>query len=153
MLNNLSLTREWGRVMGSTRPPSVQSHWASWTVCQYNSLLHLSSVSDQIRSTQISQWARAWWGFKKLNQEIRHHQGGWAHYLDHPPCSDKSQNLGFGEINFCNFGGAQKNFFDYKKPYLALETPFLGRVIPLELFGKRSGSRYPDGDKPLGLIF
>ena len=37
----------------------------------------------------------AGWGFNELNQEVRHHQGGWGHSPDHPPCLDKSQNSGF----------------------------------------------------------
>ena len=43
----------------------------------------------------ISQGLRAGRGFNELYQEVRHHQGGWGHFLDHPPCSDKSQNSGF----------------------------------------------------------
>ena len=43
----------------------------------------------------ISQGARAGRGFNELLQEVRHRQGGWGHSLDHPPYSDKSQNLGF----------------------------------------------------------
>ena len=33
----------------------------------------------------LTQGARAGWWFNELNQEVRHHQGGWGHYLDHPP--------------------------------------------------------------------
>ena len=42
-----------------------------------------------------SQGVRAGRGFNELHQEVQHRQGGWGHSLDHPPCSDKSQNSGF----------------------------------------------------------
>ena len=55
-----------------------------------------------------TQGPRSGRGFNELNQEVQHHQGGWGHYLDHPPCSDKSQNLGFLRKSiFCVFGGTK----------------------------------------------
>ena len=72
------------------------------------------------------QGARAGREFNKLLQEVRHCQGGWGHSLDHPPCSDKSQNSGFLRKSIFLILGAPKNFFDPQKPYLALETSLLG---------------------------
>ena len=43
----------------------------------------------------LSQRPGAGRGFNELHQEVRQCQGGWGHSLDHPPCSDKSQNSGF----------------------------------------------------------
>ena len=45
--------------------------------------------------TSYTQGARAGRGFNELHQEVHHCLGGWGHSLDHPPCSDKSQNLDF----------------------------------------------------------
>ena len=62
-----------------------------------------------------TQGARAGWWFNEVNQEVRHHQGGWGHYLDHPPCLDKSQNLGFFEkINIFDFWGPKNLFWPPK---------------------------------------
>ena len=53
----------------------------------------------------------AGWGFNELNQEVRHRQGGWGHSLDHPPCSDKSQNSGFLRKSIFLILGAPKKLF------------------------------------------
>ena len=52
-----------------------------------------------------TQGPRAGRGFYELNQEVRHRQGGWGHSLDHPPCSDKSQNSGFWRKSIILFLG------------------------------------------------
>ena len=45
----------------------------------------------------------------------------------------------FWENQFFVFWGAPKNFFEPKKPYLALETPLFGGVILLKLFDPSFG--------------
>ena len=74
----------------------------------------------------ITQGARAGRGFSKLLKGVRHPQGGWGHSLDHPPCLDKSQNLGFLRKSIFLIFGVRKNFFDPQRPYLALKTSLLG---------------------------
>ena len=61
--------------------------------------------------SNATQGARAGRGFNELNQEVQHHQGGWGHSLNHPPCSDKSRNSGFLRKSiFFDFGGSLKTF-------------------------------------------
>ena len=69
-------------------------------------------------------------------------------FWEPPPTVGQITELRFFEkINFLCFGGPQKtflapkNFFESKKPYLALETSLLGGVILLKLFdlGHHSG--------------
>ena len=50
----------------------------------------------------------------ELNQEVQHHYGDQGHSLDHPQCSDKSQNLGFLRKSFFGFWGAPINFLTPK---------------------------------------
>ena len=64
--------------------------------------------------------------FNELHQEVQHHQGAWGHSLDIPPCSDKSQNLGFLRKSIFWFWGVPKNFFDPLRPYFALKNSLLG---------------------------
>ena len=60
-----------------------------------------------------SQGARAGRGFYKLHQEVWHHQGGLGNSLDHPQCSDKSQNQGFfGKIIFLILGDSRRILLD-----------------------------------------
>ena len=66
---------------------------------------------DEIWIPYLTQGPGAGWGFNELNQEARHHQGGRGHSLDHPPCSDKSQNSGFLRKSiFLILGGPKKLF-------------------------------------------
>ena len=58
--------------------------------------LCMIEINDKQKRPQAkTQGPGAGWGFNELNQEVRHRQGDWGHSLDHPPCSDKSQNSGF----------------------------------------------------------
>ena len=92
-----------------------------------------------LRSSYISQGAGAGRGFNELNQEVRHRQGGWGHSLDHPPCSDKSQNLAFLRKSFFFIlGGPQKIL-------LGLKNLTFGGVILLKLFDPSNGFGATDG--------
>ena len=73
------------------------------------------TVFVEPQSDYKTQGDRAGRGFKELNQEVRHHQGGWRHSLDHPPCLDKSQNLGsLRKSIFFYFGHSKKPFLTPK---------------------------------------
>ena len=86
-----------------------------------------------------------------MNQEVRHHQGGWGHSLDHPPCLDKSQNSGFlrksiflilGKLwdglflrktIFFIFWGLLQLYLD-TKTFLGIRNLTFGGVLPLTFF-------------------
>ena len=86
-----------------------------------------------------SQGPRAGWGLNKLNQEVWHHQGGWGHSLDHPPCSDKSQNSGFLRKSIFLILGGPKKLFWPPETLFGLRNLTFGGVIPLKLFDRSNG--------------
>ena len=81
----------------------------------------------------------AGWGFNELNQEVRHHQGGWGHSLDHPPCSDKSQNSGFLRKSIFLILGAPQKLFWPPETLFGLRNLTFGGVILLKLFDSSFG--------------
>ena len=97
-----------------------------WSKFQFNHFFKILLTADSFSWTKYSQRARAGSGFNELNQEVQHHQGGWGHSPDHPPCSDKSWKSGFLRKSIIWFWGAPSKFFDPPNPFLALETPLLG---------------------------
>ena len=75
--------------------------------------LKVVSIYDKDRYTP--QGARAGREFNKLLQEVRHCQGGWGHFLDHPPIFGQITEFWFlKKINFFDFGGSLKTFLTPK---------------------------------------
>ena len=62
-------------------------------------------IKPYISYQNIPQGARAGRGFNELNQEVRHHQGGWGYSLDHPHVQTNHGIRFFWENQFFRFGG------------------------------------------------
>ena len=78
-------------------------------------------------------------GFNELHQEVRHRQGGLGHSLDHPPCSDKSQNSGFLRKSIFLILEGPWNFFWPPKTLFGLKNLTFGGVLLLKLFDPSYG--------------